>query len=1002
MNNHNPFSRPLSMSKRFNIVLISLLISSTLWSQQTVVGVVSDEFGDPIPGANVQVKDMSRGTITDFDGKYELNNIQVDDTLIFSFVGLLSKEVVVGDQLELNIMLQANVDNLEEVVVVGYGTQKKSDIVGSVAVVNVEAAVTQPTSDISELLRGKAAGVQISQNSNRPGGSSSIIIRGSNSINGGNSPLFVLDGVPTTNIDDISPDEIESIEVLKDAASQAIYGARASNGVILVNTKKGLVGPVKVSYNGYYSVENLYRNFDLYSPSEWVQLRREAYRTDNNDEYLYDDFIFTDLQLNVIQSNNFVNWEDLVIQQGIVTNHNLSLRGGSDQTKLYSNFGVFDQQGLIPGSDFNKLTARVNLDQKINDQMQLKLNTLLTFRKQNRESGNLDWIVLPPVAKAFEDDGSLIRFPLGVNDVNIYNPLWNMRESTNFTESNTLDLNLIFDYQVTDHLKYRVNSSIKRRNANNMQYLTRLHEGGASNNGQASLNDYVTKEYLVENIVTFDKRFNENHYLDATFVFSVNESEYNYTGISASGFENDFLGFNGIEGAENIDQPNRQANKRSRQGMMGRLRYNLKDRYLLTLTSRVDGSSVFSQNNKYGFFPSAALGWKIHQEPFMESISAINQMKFRVSYGSIGNEAINPYQSLGLASPILYAFDGDTSVGYLPGSRLHNPDLTWETSTTFNVGVDFGFFNNILTGSVEVYDTKTTDLLVNRKVNSPGYTTTTYNAGETSNKGYEVLLSADIFRTKNVRWNLSANYASNKNKIISLYGDLDDEGNPIDDVASNLFIGSPIKVIYQYQFDGIWQSTDDIVNSHMPDAAPGDVRVRDISGPDGVPDGILTDDDRVKFKKDPDWFGSITSSLKVNNFELLTDFYIVKGAMKSNPYLADYSSGGTLQGKLNGIRVGYYTPENPSNNYPRPRETTPSYLYALAVQDASFIRLRTLQLSYNLPKKILDEFSLDRLKIFVSGTNVFTITDYKSYNPEVNPGSYPDGREVTIGLKLEL
>ena len=987
---------------KYLINLSFLLLSSFCLSQQIVNGTVYDEFGNPIPGVNITVKSKPIGITTDFDGNFSIEVPSTNDVLIFSYVGLLTQEIEVLNKKSINVVLKASVDKLDEVVVVGYGTQKRSDIVGSVTVVNTEDAITQPTSDISELLRGKAAGVLITQNSNRPGGTSSIIIRGSNSILGGNRPLFVLDGIPTNNIDDISSDEIESIEVLKDAAAQAIYGARASNGVILVNTKKPQEGPLKVSYSGYFAVEELYKNFDLYDPVEFIQLRREAYRTDNNDQYEYDDFIFSELQIDVIRSNQYVNWEDLVIKKGRISNHNIGIRGGSKYTKVYTNFSLFDQEGLIPGSDFKRLTARINLTQTVNDKTSLGLNALITNREQNNESGNLDWIVLPPIAKAFDENNEIIRYPLGLGDATIYSPLWNMRESTNISEANNFKINATLNHKFFENLDYKIIGSLTRRNSGNSQYLTSLHQGGVSNKGEAKVNDYLFKEYLIENILTYKNSIDENNQYDFTFVHSVNETKYTHNGLTGTGFETDFLGFNGIESAETISDVRRNANKRTRQGFMGRLRFNHNDKYLLTITSRYDGSSVFSEYKKYGFFPSVALGWKINKEKYFDEISDINQLKLRLSYGSIGNEAINPYQSLGLASPTFYAFDGQTYIGYGPTNSLHNPNLSWETSTTFNIGIDFGFFNNRLTGTVEYYDTKTTDVLVNRRVNAPGYTTTTYNAGETNNSGLETLISYDIIRNKEVSWNLTANFSSNKEKIVSLYGDLDEDGNPIDDVASNLFIGQPISVIYQYVFDGIWQVGDDISNSHMPDALPGDVRVRDISGPDGVPDGLLTNDDRTQFKRNPDWFGSFSSRVDYKNFQLFADIYFYNGAFKSNPYLADFSSGGTLQGKRNGIKVDYYTPENPSNTYPRPRTTTPEYLYALAVKDASYIKLRTLQLTYNYPPSLLKSSKISKMSIYVTGTNLLTFTDYKSYNPEVNPGSYPDGRELTIGLKFEL
>ena len=969
----------------------------------SVSGIVVDSNGIPLPGVNVLVKGMSIGASTDFDGYYNLENLPNDATeLIFSSVGMTTQEILIDGRTNINITLVDDLVSLDEIVVVGYGVQKKSDINGSVSVIDVDKAITQPTSDFSEMLRGQAAGVRITQNSARPGGSSNIVIRGRNSILGGNSPLFVVDGVPTDNIQDLNTDDIESIEVLKDASSQAIYGARASNGVILVTTKKANEGKLKVSFSSFVASETLQRNFELYNPPEWVQLRREAFRTANdNGQYEYDDFVFSDLQIDVIQNGNYVNWEDLTMQDGQVFSNNLSLRGGDANTKTYINLGYFDHSGIIPGSNYKRGSIRAKLDQKVNDKFNLSANLYLTSRKENKESGSLNWTLLPPVAKAFDDDGEILRYPLG--DFQLYNPLWNMREYINDFESNKMSINLIGQYSISESLKYRMNAYFYRNNAFEGEYLTSKHQGGVASTGRATIINFSNKEYLIENILTYNKSFDEENNMDITFVQSINETGYSFTRTRATGFATDYLGYNGIQGAENNLQVIRNANERAILSFMGRLRYNLKDRYLLTATARYDGSSVFSQNNKWGFFPSVALGWKIHKEDFLNENSDINELKFRLSYGSVGNQAISPYQTLGIANQYLYVFGGETNVGYLPGTDLPNPNLRWETSTTLNAGLDFGFFKNILTGSIELYNTKTTDLLVNRTVaGSLGYNTTTYNVGETKNYGTEILLSADIIREENLSWNVTGTFANNKNEIVALYGEVDEFGNLMDDVSRERFIGHPINVIYQYAFDGIWQVGDDIANSHMPDAQPGDIRVRDVSGPNGVPDGELTADDKIIINQDPDWFGSISSSLKYKQFELFTDFYFVQGAKKSNSYLAAYEDGGTLQGNFNGIKVDYYTPENPSNTYPRPNRTTPSFLYALAVQDASFIKLRTLQLSYHMPESVVSFLNLDSFKIYASATNLITLTDYKSYNPEVNPGAYPDGREITVGIKLDL
>lgn len=972
---------------------------------RTIQGTVTDPDGNPLIGVNIVIKSQpGQGAVTDFDGNYRLEIPEDTVKLIFSYVGYLTQEVTVTNQQVLDIVMKENISRLDEIIVVGYGTQKKSDITGSVAVVDIDKAMTQPTTDFTEMLRGQAPGVRITLNDPRPGGNSNIVIRGNNSILGGNSPLFIVDGVPLDNINDINTEDITSIEILKDASAQAIYGARASNGVVLVTTKRGEEGKLAISYNGYYSNEKLVRNFDLYSGEEWIQLRREAFRTSNaQGEYEPDDFVFTQIQREVMSSKNYVNWEDLVMRNGMISNHNISLSGGTEQTKAYASLGFFDQKGVIPGSDYLRGSARINLDHRISDKLKFQSNIFLTTSNQNIESGTLQWIVLPPVSKAFDENGNIVRYPLGENENSYTNPLWNTRESTNENKSNSMDLNLSGSYDIVNNLTYQLNGTLRRKSTEGGYYYSSLHSSGLADQGRASIWGGLREEYLVENILTYNKEFNQNNHLDITGVQSVNKIKYGYSQTTATSFATDFLGYNGIEFAENILPVERNAFERSLVSFMGRIRYNLYDRYLLTLTARADGSSVFSEANKWGYFPSIALGWKMHHEPFLANIDNLDELKFRASYGSTGNEAIQPYQTLGLASPFLYVFGGQTTAGYLPGTNLPNPNLKWETSTILNFGLDFGFFKNILTGSVEWYTTSTTDLLVDRSVSgTTGYSTSIYNAGETLNKGIEFLLTGHLIRSADWDWTLSTNVSANQNKIVALYDERDEEGNLLDDIGKDRFIGEPINVIYQYAFDGIWQAGDDIENSHMPDAVPGDVRVKDISGPDGIPDNRITADDRVITPEDPDWYGSLSSSLRYKNLEFLAEIYTVQGAMKVNPWLAEFNFGGTLQGSLNGIKMDYYTPENPSDNFPRPRTTTPSNMYSLAVNDASYVRLRTLQLSYRFPGSLIERIGIHNLRLLVSGTNLITWTDYKSYSPEINPGSYPDGKEWTIGLKIDF
>lgn len=972
-----------------------LLISQ---EEITVIGSVVDINGDPLPFTSVFIEGTTQGTNTDLQGNYILAFEPIENPIIvYSFTGYSTKKYDYTDQDRIDVILEEDLELIDEVVIVGYGTQKKSDLISSVSVIDVENAKTLPTTNVAEMLRGKTAGVQVTLNDARPGGSSDILIRGRNSLVGGNSPLFIVDGVPYDNINGINPDDIESIEVLKDASAQAIYGARASNGVILVTTMRGNTGSIKATYHGYFGEQSLIRNFDLYNGEEWATLRREAFRTDNpNDEYELESFVFTPDQLDVIESGNYVDWEDEVMNNSSQQNHVLSLNGGTESTNLFASFGYFDQKGIVPGSRYNRGSLRLNLDQKVNSKLKFGTNIyMLTDRQDIETDGYLKFITLQPIAKVRDEEGNLLRFPAG--ETSFTNPLWDIRESNRDLKTNEFNFTIFGEYEILPGLKYKLNSFLSRRNRTGGSYLTSLHSGGFSVNGRASLSSEVREEYLIENILTYEKDFFKRHNFDITLMQSANDRKFANSRTEATDFPNDLLGYDGINSAATILPVSRTAFDRRLLSYLGRVRLNLYDKYLITFTERVDGSSVFAPGNKWGFFPSIALGWKAHLEPWFENQEVINELKFRASYGSIGNEAISPYQSLGLASTENYLFGGVTAGGYQAGSSLFNPNLKWETSTTFNLGLDYGIFKNRIVGTFELYDTETTNLLVDRTTpGGTGYSSIISNIGRVQNQGVEILLTGEIIRSESFNWSITGTFSRNVNTILDLFGELDEDGNPIDDIDRRRFIGHPINVIYQYQYDGIWQEEDDIENSHMPQSEPGRIKVKDINN-----DTLINTEDLIIMDADPDWYGSLSTNIGYKGFSVFAELYAVHGALRSNGFLADYNSGGTLQGVLNGIKVDYWLPENPDGYYPRPRRSeTDPFIWSAAVQDASYLRLRTLSLSYDLPNKWMKPIGLSNVNFYGTFTNLFTWTDYLSYSPEVSINRYPEGKSFVFGIKV--
>ncbi len=986
---------------RYGIVkLLVLLCTAYGFSQtKTITGTVSDNTG-PMPGVNVLIKGTANGVVTDFDGEFTIDGVSNTDVLVFSYIGFVTQEIQVGAQDVINIVLQEDTQALDEVIVVGYGTQKKSNVIGSVTSVEVEEATSVPTTNVSEMLRGRAAGVQVNLGDARPGGGSNIVIRGNVSVApNGNSPLIIVDGLPFDNLNDVAPDDIANIEILKDASSTAIYGSRASNGVILVTTKTGRTGKATIDYHGYTTIQTLTKNFNQYDGQQFIDLRREANRNRFTGDYLNDENIFSPFELEAIENRNFVDWEDLVLRDAVIQSHSLSFSSGTEKTKIFSSVNYFTQEGIIPNSSFDRGTFKLNIDQQLTDKLLFRGIINYQNATQDRETGGLNFTTITPLAKPFDEEGELVKFYLGPSNTAV-NPLWDQRESTDETKINLTDVNLSLIYNLTPNLSYTLKTFLRNRNTNRGIYRSSLHSAGDEGiDGIAVLSNTLFKQVLVENILNYTPQIHENHTLDLTAVQAFDEQRNEYTQIDKSGFTNDALGYNG--NATTLLNNPREVSQRRLLSFLGRVRYGYLDRYLLEATARADGASVFAENNKWGFFPAVSVAWKMQNEPFLQNVDAINELKLRVSYGATGNQGINPLESLGVADDLPYVFGDQTVGGATASSRLPNPNLKWETTTTLNTGVDFRLFNNLFEGTFEYYKANTTDLLLDRSIaGTTGFNVIRFNAGELQNQGIEASLTTNIIRKENFSWSLGLIFSRNQNEVISLTGELDDEGNPIDltDTSGRrLSVGQSINNIWLPKYDGIYQVGDDIAGSGNPLAQPGDVRVIDQDG-----NGQIDDRDNVFTNTDPDWYGSITNTIRYKNFDLFADIYIVEGATRLNPVLAN---GELWKGAINGIRAKYYTPEYPSTEYPRPKPDTHLHLFPFAVRDASYVRLRTLTLGYNIPRETFSKIGLQNAKVYLTGTNLFTFTDFRSYSPEQNPvnggeTAFPETRNITLGVKL--
>lgn len=984
-----------------------LLLSTSLIAQRSIDGVVLEQSSEqPLMGVNVIKKNTNEGVTSDFDGKFTLNNVSPGDVYIISYVGFKSKEIIIEDQNSLSILLEEDSALLDEIVVVGYGSQLKSNVVGSVVSVEVDKASQIPTTNVTELLRGRAAGVQVNLGDPRPGGNSSIIIRGNVSVAGGNNPLIIVDGLPFDNLNDISPDDIQSVEILKDAASTAIYGARASNGVVLVTTKKAKEGYTTFNFSSYITTQTLTKNFDMYDEVGFFNYRMDAWRARTGISKPPVRFVWDDFELDFIENQNYVNWEDLALQDALLSNYTLSYSSGTEKSKVYSSLNYFTQDGIIPNSGFDRLQFKLNYSQELTDKLSLDGIINIQNANQSRETGGIFLASLSPIAKPYDDDGNLVKYYFGEENSVAINPLWDQNESFDETETNLTDISVKLNYDITPKIKYSLKTFYRNRNTDQGTYRSSEHSAGdEGNNGVGVLIDTQYKQLLIEHILNYDIIDNDLHKLDFTGVHAFDQQDFKFNELVKSDFVNDALLYNGL--ASELLSNSRDVWRRRVLSFMGRFRYSFQNKYLMEFTTRADGASVFSEDNKWGFFPAVSFAYKVEEDL---NLDYVNQLKLRLSYGATGNQGINPLESLGVANYNPYVFGNSTVSGSSASSRLRNPSLKWETTTTFNTGLDFGIFDNRLRGTFEYYKANTTDLLLDRQLaSSTGYNVTRFNVGELQNQGLELTLNGTAYDNNDLSFDMGIMWSTNKNEVIALTGEtqIDPQTGEeyfidiTDSGGRRLSIGQSINSFWQPEYAGIYQPEDLLPGSPVnPEvgAKAGHIRVVDQNG-----DGLIDIEDNVFLNADPDWFGSLNATLRFKNFDLFADFYIVQGVTRINSILAN---GEFWKAEMNGPIVPYYTDDNPSNSWPKANATAAwlKHLTSFAAQDASYLRLRTLTLGYNFGNRIKDFIKAKSGRIYFTGTNLFTMTDFLSYSPEqdLSAGVFPETLNMTVGLKLSF
>ncbi|MCL5130506.1 TonB-dependent receptor [Algibacter sp. L4_22] len=954
---------------------------------KTITGQVSEEYGGALPGVSVLLKGTSTGAMTDFDGNFTLQVSGEGGTLVFSYIGMATQEIEIGNKTVINTVMITSETALNEVVVVGYGTQKKSDVTGSVVSVSPETLESRPRASLEQMLQGTMAGMNITVNaSNAEGSSNSMLIRGQNSISASNGPLIIFDGVPFSgNLSEINPKDVGSLEVLKDASAAAIYGSRGANGVILITSKKGKEGQMTVNYSVSTTI-----NQAVNIPSLM------------DGKTFYETKIDRGLTTSLVEDEGYAagrntDWVDLATRTGQTLQHDLSFLGGSEKTKYYVSLSYLNSEGVSLGDDFKRYTLRINLDHKLLPWM--TFNTSTQYGYYDRSGNNASFsgaFSMNPLGVPFNEDGSQ-TLETWDDGVYVTNPLAallydNSDISRRFTSNNSL----LIDVPFVKGLSYKLNTGYDYRTRLAQTYRGRNTRSGLSVGGSLDLANEYDEDWLIENIISYKNTFGK-HSIFLTGLYSAQSEWSENHDVSAQGFPNDVMTYYQASKASLIE-PTASYNKQTHLSQMLRANYAFDSRYLLTLTARRDGYSAFGTDSKFGIFPSAALGWNIANEKFLEDSNTINNLKLRLSYGESGNEAVSAYSTLPTLSSIDYVDENDgTLFGFYP-SRLGDPTLGWETTASFNAGLDFGFFKNRVKGLIDVYSSKTTDLLLSKSIsNVNGTGSITQNIGETSNTGIEFQISTVNVRNDNFQWSTNFNIAHYNTKIVNV-GLTDSEGDYIDDVDNEWFIGEPINVNFDYVFDGIYQ--EDVTGTPQGDVQAGDIRYLDA---DGSGD-ISPSDKRVIGRQIPDFVAGLTNTLEYKNWSLSFFLNMVSGITQANTLL--YTNDIDL--RENRYNVAFWTPENQSNTYPRnDRSANVNQRSMQFYRSTDFIRLQDITLNYKFPSDALQKLNISNLELFANIKNLYTKTDWIGLDPEFSNSSsqqtaVPQTTSFLLGLKLSI
>jgi TonB-linked SusC/RagA family outer membrane protein len=1044
--------------KKNRLIHLLLIFPMILFAQsKAITGTVIDENKMPLPGVSILVKELNIGSFTDFNGLFSLKVPETGKTLVVSYLGYISKELAIGNKGVFNIQLEIDSNTLDEIVVVGYGTQRKSDITGSVASVKVDDIAAAQNSTVDALLQGRAAGVQVTQNAGSPGSGVSVKIRGASSLRGNNEPLYVIDGViissagedaanastdansleETQNgLNGINPRDIESMEVLKDASATAIYGSRGANGVILITTKKGKSGKTSIQSYINTSVSQISGRYDVLDALGYANYQNEALLVNGGAPR----FSISGGSIFPIADDGTVsdtaaekhNWHDEIYKQGFSKSAGASFSGGSEKGNYYASVGYNDQGGIVENSRLQNGNFSINLNQDLSDKFSIsaKLNAFYSngnFAQDGDRAGGQRSFV-----------GNILRYPTLVTDGGTFdnedgisspfswvNDFQDTSEESRFIGS----LALVYKFDIKG-LKYKLQAGGNMRNKERRRFYGLTTFQGSSANGSLSVSNLNTKSYQVNNLLTYNRTFNKKHRINGVIGMTYDVRDIKNTLYAVNDFSTTEFGVDQPIYGQQISRPLDVLPLKSQLlSYLSRVNYSFDNKYIITGTFRADGSSKFSKENRYSYFPSFSLAWRANNEKFLENSETINELKFRIGWGMTGNQGISAYQTFANYGPILYGNSAEgTNIGFVP-LNVSNPNLKWETTGQLNVGLDFGLWENRLTGTLDAYDKQTDDLLLNQPLGpSSGFTSLLVNRGRLNNKGVELTLNGTLIEKNDFSINIGGNIAFNKSKIQNLGGTPEDiyiNGNIENRVfyrgqnistgnyfraPANIFMeGEEVGLFYGFETDGIYQ-TEDVIT--VSGAQAGDIRIVDQNGDDAITEADRT----IIGNPNPDFVYGGYLNINYKRLNLSVQMNGVYGNEIANGNSIQL---GTAEGRSANILSQAYNnawrPDAQSNRYPRvgySRESGSPAITDRIIEDGSFLRISNVTLGYDIPVENTTVFS--SANIYVTGMNLFTFTDYSGYNPEItnfmNNGNivgvdwngFPNAQTIMLGLNLKF